>query len=856
MWVSSQSAKLGKHTVYSYVHKKNKLTVLLCPVEGASVTAYMRAVHAGSKDEAGTVPAGAAHFIEHMSFRIQNGKIWSLASKGDVINAETNMDSTRFFVIHLPEQTEETIKIDSARFKEPTVPANKVSTEMKAVLNELERGQRAGNVMFITTSSVAILEHPYHHSTIGTRTAVSNTTAADMEHFRRKFYVPNNTTLIFVGKIHPKKLMKMIDKHFGDIKMGTDCHPIHSPEPVQVGRRSVELKMPASCPMICMAFKAPRGSSKDSLILKVIARLVSYNSEGRGQKYVADGTFHDVDTYSPRHLDPYLWFFQATHEKTSENIRSQNEKKMFSVLQSFQTHKVPQMKLNKVKNSIMDDWNRSTESVQDLMSIIGHSVSMGHWKDFESKQVTLESITPQDIQSVAHKIFKTTNMTVTHVVPIGKHIELQTAEPMLEKLHKLSPEICHIPEFSSNDHWTINKISPTMHFIQSSRASYLRATVSARFSPAEHDTASLLVASMDYPSKNSKNADKLSKFHAVRNFTHDHEFIHMQMELPKDIHSITNGARIIFSKDWLKPYFDTQTVDMHKKHIIAELKSRLKDQNWNVKKNFINALFEQTQYNIPIRDRVRRIADLNVSDLQTFHQNFLVNNDSTYVTIIAPDHATANILQTQLPVHGNIPHQTLSWTSKERKASFYKQHLDGYGSTAIMLGQTIPKTLSYKEKIALKCAATILGGGMTGRLMHTVREQRGLGTYGIYAVLQSISKNTDPIICVQGTFSPASLKEGLDVTRGLIRDWQAYGVTPLELSNAKSKMIGSLLIRSDKIDSLGEIIHKYIMEEKEPMEAFQLFKDTVKNLDLQYVNNTLAKYVDPSSFAEVIVGPV
>lgn len=106
MWTSSQSALLGKHTVYSYVHKKNKLRVILCPVEGASVTAYMRAVHAGSKDEAATVPQGAAHFIEHMSFRIQNGKIWSLASKGDVINAETNMDSTRFYVVHLPEQTE------------------------------------------------------------------------------------------------------------------------------------------------------------------------------------------------------------------------------------------------------------------------------------------------------------------------------------------------------------------------------------------------------------------------------------------------------------------------------------------------------------------------------------------------------------------------------------------------------------------------------------------------------------------------------------------------------------------------------------------------------------------------------
>ena len=46
------------------------------------------------------------------------------------------------------------------------------------------------------------------------------------------------------------------------------------------------------------------------------------------------------------------------------------------------------------------------------------------------------------------------------------------------------------------------------------------------------------------------------------------------------------------------------------------------------------------------------------------------------------------------------------------------------------------------------------------------------------------------------------------------------------------------------------------MEEKEPNQAFRVFKNTVENLDLQYVNETLAKYVDPSTFAEVIVGPV
>ena len=229
---------------------------------GTGVCAYMRTVHAGCKEEAACAPLGAAHFIEHMSFRIQNGKIWSLASKGDVINAETNMDSTRFYVVHLPEQTEQTIEIDAARFKETAVPVDKVDVERHAVINELERGEQAGNKMFHTTGAVSILSHPYHGSPIGTRTCVNQTKAYHMQQFRERYYVPNNTTLIFSGEFSPEKILKWVKQHFGDMVPGQNCHAIHTQEPAQTGRRLVELEMDAPCPMLCMAFRQPKETQR------------------------------------------------------------------------------------------------------------------------------------------------------------------------------------------------------------------------------------------------------------------------------------------------------------------------------------------------------------------------------------------------------------------------------------------------------------------------------------------------------------------------------------------------------------------------------------------------------------------
>ena len=316
MWQPGPSIQLQQNPVYSYTHRDNGLTVLLCPVPDSRVCAYMRAVSAGSKDENGKT--GSAHFIEHMSFRIQNGKIWSLASKGDVINAETNMDSTRFYVVHLPHQTEDTIRIDSERYKQAAVPADKVPVELHAVINELERGERAGNKMFHTTSALAILEHPYHHSTIGTRFDVSSTTAADMEHFRKQFYVPNNTTLIFSGNFDPEKVLNHVHANFGSIPASETLETEHTPEPPQQGRRFAELNLEAPCPMICMAFRCPEGSTKDSIVLQCISRLTWHNAQGRAKRLIDSNVLHDVSTYAPRQLNPYLWFMHGTLETSGD----------------------------------------------------------------------------------------------------------------------------------------------------------------------------------------------------------------------------------------------------------------------------------------------------------------------------------------------------------------------------------------------------------------------------------------------------------------------------------------------------------------------------------------------------------
>lgn len=845
MWQPGPSITLASSQVYSYTHKNNGLRLLLCPVEGSDVCAYMRAVSAGSKNESGAVPMGSAHFIEHMSFRIQKGKIWSLASKGDVINAETNMDSTRFYVVHLPHQTEETIRIDSERYKQAAVPADKVPVELNAVINELERGQRAGNLMFQTTSAIGILEHPYHHSTIGTRFDVSSTTALDMEHFRAKFYVPNNTTLIFCGSFDPEAVQKHVDAHFGGIAPAPELKKGLTPEPPQMGRRSAELHVAAQCPMICMAFRQPEGSTRESIVLQCISRLVWHGNQGRAVSLVNDGTVHDVSTYAPRQENPYLWFMHATLE--SENQLDTAEEKMLHVLQSFVTHPVSEETLHDVKASLHDDWSRSVESVTDMMNELGRGVSMGNWKDCADRRVALESVRPEDISAVAKLVFQTRHMTVTRVVPKKKPAVNKAPTRMNAAPATPSPTVP--ANVASKSSWQVMPLSKGTNILHAPRASYVRVTLSARFSPAQHDIATLFVGTMSA----SKNEPVLSNMHTERNFSHDHEFVHMTMEMPTQPAVLGKASSMYFEQQWMNPALQ-RNIDIQKRHIVAELNASTKDQGYITKSKFIQSLFEHTMYHTPVDVRTKRIMDMTPASLKAFHATW-ISQAPTMVTIVAPTVDAASFVGQKLPAHDHVPDTTLEWTSKARAAHVQHVQLPGYGSFQIMMGQTVPVKQYSRTAVALECASHILGGGMTGRLMHTVRGERGLGTYGIYAVMQYVSPKTDGIFCIQGTFSPSSVKEGMAATKELLSAWQRAGVTEDELRRAKEHMVGSKVIAMDSVDHLHGMVLQYLLHKKSPRDALDSYRTTVESLTVKEVNQALHDAIDLHKMSEVVVGP-
>ncbi len=238
----------NKMEVQRFEWSTNKMSVIICEMHGAPITGYMRVVRAGSKDEQdGGVGAGIAHFIEHMSFRIDGGRYWELEKLGHEDNAMTNETSTRFYDLGHSKHIKEVINLDASRFLTNEVPEEGIPIEMKAVLNEEERGRQAVGTLFRTAQSTAHMFSRYHYPTIGTRHDIETTTAADMKKFREVFYKLNNSTFVVVGHVDTREILNHFVKVYGAIPAETPVVHDYPAEPLQIGRRIINLKMPAQC---------------------------------------------------------------------------------------------------------------------------------------------------------------------------------------------------------------------------------------------------------------------------------------------------------------------------------------------------------------------------------------------------------------------------------------------------------------------------------------------------------------------------------------------------------------------------------------------------------------------------------
>jgi zinc protease len=276
------------HLDFTDQRLSNGLRVIIAPDHSAPVFAISVTYNVGSRNER-PGRTGFAHLFEHMMFQgsknVGKGEHMILIeNNGGELNGTTSEDRTNYFEMLPKNQLDLALFLESDRMRSLAVNQANLDNQRNAVQEERRLGidnQPYGKA-YLEIDNLAYDNFAYKHSTIGSMADLNAAAVADVSHFFRIYYAPNNAVLTLVGDLDPQEALAQVKKYFGDIPSQTSPPKVDLTEPEHYGERRETIEDPlARLPMVLMAYHIPPGNTPDNYALQVLGDILSTGESSR-----------------------------------------------------------------------------------------------------------------------------------------------------------------------------------------------------------------------------------------------------------------------------------------------------------------------------------------------------------------------------------------------------------------------------------------------------------------------------------------------------------------------------------------------------------------------------------------------
>jgi len=410
---------------------QNGLTVILHEDKSDPIAAVAVVFHVGSSRE---VPGktGFAHLFEHMMFQksenVGEDQLFRLIQgAGGELNGGTGQDQTTYYEVIPKNALEMALWLESDRmgYLENTVTQSAFANQQNVVQNEKRQSvdnAAYGFSRYLILKNLYPKGHPYSWDVIGEMEDLQNATVEDVKAFHRKFYSPNNATLVIAGDINKEEVKVMIEKYFGEIPAGEAIEK-RSPMPPSLNN-TIQLYHEdnfAKAPRITLVFPGVEQFSKEAYALDYLGDLLS-----NGKK-------------TP------LYKILVKDKKLTSSVSARNGSQELAGSFTVSVTANPGVSLTKVKKAIFEGFDmfekegfteedltrikarNETGFYNNFSSILSKAFTLGDYqmlkedpgyyaKDFTDAQ----SVTSEDIKNAYQKYLKGKNFVEVSFVPKGE----------------------------------------------------------------------------------------------------------------------------------------------------------------------------------------------------------------------------------------------------------------------------------------------------------------------------------------------------------------------------------------------------------------------------------------------------
>lgn len=860
----------------------NGLKILLIPDAAQSNVVVNIVYNVGSRHE-GYGETGMAHLLEHMLFKRSSKFIEikkAIADKGAMANGTTWYDRTNYYEI-LP-ATDENLKwaleMEADRMVTSAILQSDLDTEFSVVRNEFEIGENdPPRVLNERILSAAYVWHNYGNSTIGSKEDIERVKAGTLKKFYKKYYQPNNATLIVGGKFDEKKTLAWISQYFAAIpKPTTVIENTYTVEPSQDGERFVELKRNGDLQYVAMAYHTPSFSDKEYAANNALLSILSNNPSGVLYKALIDSKLAtSVYGYSQALRDPGFSYFQCdvSKDKDITAVQSTFLKTMDEVPQMTFTEE----DLSRAKNGLLKEFENTYNNTINLTIALTEDIGAGDWRLFFVDRDNIEKLTIADIQNVAKKYYLKSNRTWGRFIPEtsperAKVSEIEDVAAIVagykgkvKEENKATFETSVANILKSTETGTLASGSKYAFLEKPTKGDKIESRFLLRMGDEKslegknliaNLTARMLKLGTKNRSKQEIN-DQLDKYKTSLNLQGNVDGLYMGLSTDK---TNLNNALLLVSDILRNPIFNASEFEKLKLEMKSELESNKNDPQSLV----TEAVEKQTTlypkshpyYSATTDEKIAELNAITLEDLKKYYNDFYNGSNASIVFVGGID---TNVIKPFLGKtfdnwdgkYGYTRIPTQYFESKAFNSIIQindKTNAVVFGKINLNIGQT------DSDFPAVDMANELLGGGafLSSRIPQRLREAEGM-SYGAGSFVSGNAIDKTGNWNVYAFFNPL-FKEKLDnALKEEIQKALDKGFTKEEFDASLKSWLQQRQTTLGMDTYLAFQMREYLDQNKSFI-TYSDYEDKVKALDVNKVNTALKKYFDLQKFVLIYAG--
>ena len=403
----------------------NGLHVILHQDNSAPVMTTSVMYHVGAKDEAAG-RTGFAHFFEHLLFEgtknIKRGEWFKIvSSNGGSNNANTSPDRTYYYETFPSNNEQLGLWMEAERLRHPVINQIGVDTQREVVKEEkrLRMDNQPYGKLVDAILTTLFKKHPYKGTVIGSIEDLNSAKLEEFNAFFKKYYIPNNATLVVAGDIKPEQTKKWINEYFGSIPKGT---PItrNFPKETPITQEFEETVYDANIqiPAYIFAYRTPAVKERDAYILEMLGSYLSRGKSSVLYKKLVDNEKKAlaVEAFSLGLVDHSIFaFFAIPMGNTSKDVL---KKDIDAEIKKLQTDLISEEDYQKLQNQVENNFVNANSSVEGIANTLADSYLLKGNTNLINEEINIyRSITREDLRNAARKYLNSNQRAIINYLP-------------------------------------------------------------------------------------------------------------------------------------------------------------------------------------------------------------------------------------------------------------------------------------------------------------------------------------------------------------------------------------------------------------------------------------------------------